>query len=336
MSRTLLKLLAVSGLLIAGNAIADSTDNTPDSRIYFSPTVTSNTLSTDWNAGNGMGFGLGLGKAISQSWNLELNSQYAESQYKNAKGSLRTTDTYLEPMYFFNRNPAFSPFVEAGVGDMNIGTGGGTFNRTEANIGAGFMHWMHGIALRADVRYRDTFLGNNSSGNDVQPRDVIISLGLAIPLGAAPAPAPAPAPVVAPAPEPVAEVAPAPAPAPVPEEARPVAHTKLVLEGTRFAFGKASLLPSGKAKLDEDAKMLNDYPDINAKISGYTDSIGTAKYNLKLSKERAATVAAYLESKGVAANRLTEEGYGKADPIDSNKTKAGRAANRRVEIETLN
>jgi OOP family OmpA-OmpF porin len=339
MSRTLLKLFTLSGLLIAGSAFADSSTEPLDTRIYFAPSVTVNALDNNWHAGNGMGFDVGVGKALSEHWNVELNTDYTGSQFSSGSNSLTTNDTSLDAMYFFNRNPAFSPFVEAGAGALYASGSANSGTYAEGNVGIGFMHWINDIAIRADIRDRFASSVNSNvavpnAPGSFQPNDWIARVGLIIPLGSKPEPARAPepapvatAPVEAPAPAPVAEVV---------EIVRPAAHTKLVLDGTHFNFDKATLRPQGKGKLDEDAKMLNAYPDIHAKISGYTDSIGTKKYNLKLSKARAATVAKYLESKGVAADRLTEEGYGESNPVASNKTVAGRAKNRRVEIETLN
>ena len=70
-------------------------------------------------------------------------------------------------------------------------------------------------------------------------------------------------------------------------------------------------------------------------IDGYTDSTGSKAHNLKLSKERAAAAKKYLVDNGIEASRLKSEGYGEASPIASNKTKAGRADNRRVEFKVL-
>jgi len=104
---------------------------------------------------------------------------------------------------------------------------------------------------------------------------------------------------------------------------------------TFFDFDKAVLKPEGKAKLDELATLIQD---INLEVVvavGFTDSIGTVPYNLKLSERRANAVKAYLEAKGIPQDRIYTEGKGKADPIASNKTKEGRAQNRRVEIEVV-
>jgi OmpA-OmpF porin, OOP family len=68
---------------------------------------------------------------------------------------------------------------------------------------------------------------------------------------------------------------------------------------------------------------------------GHTDSIGSKAYNQKLSLRRANAVKAYLVSKGIEANRVYTEGKGETQPIADNKTKEGRAKNRRVEIEVV-
>ena len=67
-------------------------------------------------------------------------------------------------------------------------------------------------------------------------------------------------------------------------------------------------------------------------LEGHTDSIGTDKYNQGLSERRAASVLNYLTKTGVASNRITTKGFGESKPIADNKTKEGRAKNRRVEI----
>ncbi len=144
----------------------------------------------------------------------------------------------------------------------------------------------------------------------------------------------APAPKVE-APKPVA-AAPVAAPAPAPAPAPGVKHDKIVLSADAlFDFNKAILKPEGKNHIDSElAKAHQSGTDSikSVKVVGYTDSIGTQKYNQKLSLQRAEAVKAYLVSKGVPAYKIEAEGRGEKDPVASNKTKAGRAQNRRAEI----
>ena len=102
-----------------------------------------------------------------------------------------------------------------------------------------------------------------------------------------------------------------------------------------FDFDKAVLKPEGKGKLDDLTSKLQG---INLEVIiavGHTDSVGTDVYNQKLSIRRAESVKAYLQSKGIEANRIYTEGKGETQPVADNKTAAGRAMNRRVEIEVV-
>jgi len=141
-----------------------------------------------------------------------------------------------------------------------------------------------------------------------------------------PVPAPAPAPVAAPAP-----AKPAPAPAPAPAVASKVTYAADAF----FDFDKAVLKPEGKAKLDD---LVGKVKGINLEVIiavGHTDSIGTDAYNQKLSVRRSEAVKAYLVSKGIEKSRVYTEGKGEKQPVADNKTKEGRAKNRRVEIEVV-
>ncbi|MBF8455799.1 OmpA family protein [Kaistella sp. G5-32] len=99
-----------------------------------------------------------------------------------------------------------------------------------------------------------------------------------------------------------------------------------------FAFDSSNLTTLGKTNLDKLATVLSNNPDTNINIYGYTDSKGADAYNLSLSDRRAAAVKSYLSSKGVSSMRMNTMGMGKADPVASNDTDAGRAQNRRVEF----
>ena len=112
--------------------------------------------------------------------------------------------------------------------------------------------------------------------------------------------------------------------------------TKVVLNAdTFFDFDKSTLKPEGRQILDQVAAQANTVNLETLIATGHTDSIGTEKYNQGLSQRRANTVKQYLISKGIAADRIYAEGKGESSPVASNKTREGRAQNRRVEIEIV-
>lgn len=136
------------------------------------------------------------------------------------------------------------------------------------------------------------------------------------------------APKAAPAPAPAAA---APAPAPMPVAASKVTYAADAF----FDFDKAVLKPEGKAKLDD---LVAKVKGINLEVIiavGHTDATGADSYNQKLSVKRSEAVKAYLVSKGIDKSRVYTEGKGESQPVADNKTKEGRAKNRRVEIEVV-
>lgn len=98
-----------------------------------------------------------------------------------------------------------------------------------------------------------------------------------------------------------------------------------------FDFGKATIRSHSDSSLNKLAQLLVN-KGFSLKLAGYTDNVGSASANLKLSRDRAEAVKTYLAQQGVDPSKITAEGYGKAHPIATNKTEKGRQINRRVEF----
>ena len=210
---------------------------------------------------------------------------------------------------------------------------------TNYKVGLGVQYaFTDALAMRLEAeRYRVDDAVGNKGHIDVASIGLIYRFGGKTPAPApyvaeaTPTPAPVPA-VIAAAPPP----APAPAPAPAPR------FEKYTLSATElFAFDSAQLrMP--QPKLDEIASALGKNTEVNdIVITGYTDRIGSEKYNQKLSERRAVAVKDYLTSKGIAANRLNAQGKGEANPVVVCTDKKRPALikclepNRRVEVEKI-
>lgn len=122
-------------------------------------------------------------------------------------------------------------------------------------------------------------------------------------------------------------------PPPVPKEVQE--KFSGALEGIFFASGSAKIQKKSFPVLDEAAAVLLKFPKIKVRIEGHTDDRGRDDRNKKLSKARADSVRDYLVTKGVEKFRMTTEGFGEEKPIGDNKTKAGRAKNRRIEFHVV-
>jgi OmpA-OmpF porin, OOP family len=137
-----------------------------------------------------------------------------------------------------------------------------------------------------------------------------------------------------PPPPPAPEVAPAPAATPAPAPAAKVVEKISLI--VHFNFDKFGIRKADEAELNKAVEFVKKYPNSKIKIEGHTDSIGTKKYNQKLSEERAEAVKNYLVSKGASKHtNISTVGYGESKPVASNKTAKGRAENRRAEITIL-
>jgi len=103
------------------------------------------------------------------------------------------------------------------------------------------------------------------------------------------------------------------------------------IKNLEFDLGKATIRPTSYATLNKVAELLIE-KNFSLKLAGHTDNTGSRELNMRLSKERAESVKAYLVSQGANASRIEATGYGPDQPIASNKTADGRQQNRRVEF----
>lgn len=104
------------------------------------------------------------------------------------------------------------------------------------------------------------------------------------------------------------------------------------MKGLDFASGKAAIPPKNFSLLNKVTATTKDLGAAHVKIEGHTDAVGSKKTNEKLSIERAAAVVEYLAANGIDRSILSSQGFGDTRPLASNKTKEGRAQNRRVDI----
>lgn len=235
-------------------------------------------------------------------------------------------------------NGSWLPYARLGYAHTK-GTGG------SSTISGGDLHGGVGIEYKYTPSWgvNAEWSGSSAKTNGSKLNNDNLTIGIRYYFGV-PKVAPAPQPVAVkevpqpvavkevPQPEPV--VAPEPAPAPQLKESWKIIKEQkpVTIEGALFDFDSSKLRPTADAKLQPVVDFAKKYPDAGMDVRGHTCNIGTQVYNQKLSERRAASVKAYLVKKGIDANRITTKGYGETEPIADNKTKAGRAANRRVEV----
>ncbi len=109
----------------------------------------------------------------------------------------------------------------------------------------------------------------------------------------------------------------------------------LTLKNIFFETASAGLLSISQTELNKVVDMMLKNPTMKVRVKGHTDNVGTESDNLKLSLDRSLSVKNYLIEHGIAAERITNKGFGESDPIDNNNTETGKANNRRTEIEIL-
>jgi OOP family OmpA-OmpF porin len=122
-------------------------------------------------------------------------------------------------------------------------------------------------------------------------------------------------------------------PKPPPPPPAPKVERTIILDDVLFDFDKSNIKPEAGAILDRLVAFMNENKDKSVNLSGHTDNVGTEAYNQRLSERRVNSVKDYIVKKGVDAGRVSGQGFGESKPIADNKTREGRAKNRRVEIK---
>lgn len=324
-------LVALSALALAAPFATQAQDTNQggtlprfDDRWYLMPFATWTNADSNRDTEDAAGWGLAVGKPLNRYLNLEARGTYTSdlTSKSDRGGSFAVGDLGVDGLFFFSRGH-FQPFLLAGIGGINdrfscnaarvnVGTcQSGNKWSFMAEAGAGFLVPINdAVSFRVDGRYR--YDDNTGSLNDTSSfGDWLVTAGIYIPLGHRAAPA-------------------------------PVTKTYELSADALFAFNKYNLSPTGEGTLNTFASDLGrtNYTDI--RVAGHTDPIGSEAFNLALSDRRAGTVRDYLVGKGVPADHITAQGFGKTQlkvtPADCAAAKSREALiacyqpNRRVDV----
>jgi OmpA-OmpF porin, OOP family len=294
--------------------------------------------------------GVGVGRELNSFLSLELDFDGTRLENRNGPGHLYSYGTSLNLLGILDRGDIFSPYVTIGAGvarndyeNFRFPVPNQTQLLTQAGVGTFINLWQSADGSRAFALRPQIEARFDAPFADDHRTDYVAMLGFQFSFGAgseeqaAPPPPPPPAPPPPPPARPAPPPPPAPAPAPAPEAHHIVipASGSVTLVGVTFAFNSAALTDSSDPILDDTARGLKEHPGLKVEVQGYTDGIGSVRYNLRLSQRRAQAVREYLIGQGVDASQLTARGYDKSHPVATNATAAGRAENRRVVLYVL-
>lgn len=307
-------------------------------------------------------YGVGFGYNLSEDWTTEVNLNSVRLKDELDPGHLRLYDATVDILRVFNRPGIFAPYIAVGAGVQRNAPSLARWSTdfvAEAGVGAFIKLWENGDASRSFSLKPDIKARWDDSGITGHLHDYIGTMGFVYSFGPGRSPPPVAAPP--PPPPPAAQAQPAPPPpvattAPdsdhdgVPDDIDRCPGTppgvavdqygcpqkgSITLEGVTFETNSAVLTGDSRPVLNDVAAGLVKHPRLKIELEGFTDSTGSAKYNLLLSDKRANSVRDYLVTQGVPSGQLSAKGYGKAQPVADNTTPAGRAKNRRVVMMVL-
>lgn len=253
--------------------------------------------------------------------------KFADVKHENASlNFLATTD-----MFTGNYHSKVKPYALIGGGWSRfnfVNAGIGASRDTIGNLGAGLLWELNdALTLRTEARAIHNFDGNWWEGQGLAALQVV--------LGGHLRPTP-PQVEVAPVEEPVAPPPPPPVVTPEPEQPRQMTEDLKMELRVFFDTNKSIIKPQYQSEIAKVAEKLVEFPNATAKIDGHTDNTGRRQLNERLSLARANSVkSALVNQYNIDPNRLTTQGFAWDQPIADNRTKEGRAMNRRV-FATIN
>lgn len=329
-----------------GLAAMSATQASEVGRWYVAPQVGGVIVDDDRGLDDGDRlFGIAIGKHLSRSWSVEMNLNGAK---------IDGYDPYaasMDVLRVFRRDQSLSPVLTFGVGairnDLEFGR-----DNTDAMAQAGVgLLWTLGenrrgtgaFSLRPEIKAR----WQDAGGQNYV--DYIGTLGFQFSFGTAPvttstASNPEPAQVVV-----ASAVVDGDGDGVVDAGDRCLGTSRgvavdekgctqqgaVTLVGVLFENASSTLVHSSTAALDRVAADLVKHPQFEIEVQGHTDSIGSNRYNLRLSQQRADAVREYLLQQGARASQVSARGYGEAEPVSNNESAEGRAKNRRVVMKVL-